>query len=175
MLMLGVKKVKSEDDGINRAIETLDHLLWHAVLEINGYAQTVSFVQSGNTATVVYNDFSHRTHHIGEVLTLVNQMIYDKDLIIKKIRRHDTYENMRSDCSKGRYEDWLKKIMEFQNKSWSDKFRVEFVKIGNRISAPCCGKHLRTTSDLRGFVVIWTASNSMLDGQWAFKFEVTKR
>lgn len=162
-------KKRSENDGVNRAIETFDHLLWEAITRASQVPISQFFEQSDDSARVVYkvDSLYIDCERIEEEL---EKMIEASLPIIKIKKKRNSYHELRQMCTHVSYQFFLDQIFDNDRR----KTDIEFVKIGDAICAPCCGKHLNNTNELNNFIIKWE-SKKVSSGVYKFSFKITAK
>lgn len=197
--MLNIERLSiMNSEGLLRAVETYDHLLWEAVARVCGVALSQAFAQDGGKVRVVYKTCHNDPHfwphggcpdprgHLrqieGEVAKLASLCLPIQKLG-KKLREAYEAEQL---CSRIGYKCFLQNTVPFSQEylvTHASQLRLEksydcdFVEFGFRgeeghICCPCIGEHLTNTKDLRAFKIDLQEPRRVGKDAYEFRFEI---
>jgi len=156
---------------ISKAVETYDHLLWQAIINVCGIGLSRSFHQEGNNVRVVYTTYypdpeiqTKPFTDPQEKFSLIEkevQRYISLSLPIRKIKLEQCRGMEEEDlCSSFSYRDFLlsKTMGDINLLIGLPGSKLEFVEMGSRgendyICCPCVGQHLENTRDLALFEI----------------------
>lgn len=135
--------VNNKDNELEKAIETLDHLLWEAIALFCKKAISKSYTLNGNKVKVVYKTEEDPRNCFEEVLQEID-VIISQNLFIKK-EHIKNLNDLKKICSRDEYFDFINHIARDRENC------LEVVKIGTVICCPCKGQHVKSTRELERF------------------------
>jgi len=187
-----------KEERIRKAVETCDHILWQAVINVCGIGLSRSFHQEGNNVRVVYTTYCPDPEIQTKPLT---DPLEQFSLIKKEVKRYISLSlpvrklklkpcrGMEADgfCSSFSYRDFLltKTMGDIGLLLGLPGSKLEFVEIGNRVKdgrdqdgyicCPCVGEHLENTRDLTAFKVDLREPKKVGRNTYEFQFSVTEK
>jgi len=157
--------MKKNQEAIDRAIETFDHVLWGCIAKACAYAYSKAFEKKINEVRVVYQTSSdpREPKRFKQIKSYIEKYVKWALPIIKEMRPIERAGLMKF------YLDYAIQ----QNL----KSSIEVVVIGPdhfyQIVCPCNGQHLENTGDLKKFNVVLQKPKKVGKNIYEFRFSIT--
>lgn len=180
-------------ERVRKAVETYDHLLWEAIIEVCGVALSKSFERMGNQVRVVYQTCANepyvsfeKTHYLERdprrqlrLIEIEVEKLVSLSLPIQKLgkKSYETLSVAKHLCSRYSYQDFLQNILREKT-----EYECDFVEFGRKgfggmgekgyICCPCIGEHLENTRDLATFKVDLQKPEKVGKDTYEFRFTI---